>query len=147
MELARNPANLAEIFIVMPGSLLNSEPDWTVGLTMTRTGVPYVAMVAAGVSVGALGYAVLWAYHEPEALPVTMSAPPVANIAPVNETQTPAPPVPVESVEPRAVAPAPERATSTPTPPVVAAAPQAPVSPPAAEHATPSSREAVAIPE
>ena len=54
---------------------------------MTRAGVGYVAVVAAGVSAGALGYAVFWAYNEPEAPPVAMSAPPAQRAPPVKEAE------------------------------------------------------------
>jgi hypothetical protein len=33
---------------------------------MTRVGLGYVAMAAAGISVAVLGYAVIWAYGEPD---------------------------------------------------------------------------------
>src|SRR5947209_859651 len=79
---------------------------------MTRTAVGYVAMVAAAVSVGALGYAVLWAYVEPEAPAVAMStqaAPPVS-APPTKETEKPAPASPPAQAaevapDPRALTP------------------------------------------
>ena len=43
---------------------------------MTRAGVGYVAMVAAGVSAGVLGYAVIWSYEPEAAPPIAMAAPP-----------------------------------------------------------------------
>src|SRR5438067_1166524 len=76
---ARESAIFAEIFIVRPGSLLEFAANGQAsGFAMTRAGVGYVAMVAAGISAGALGYAVIWSY-EPEAPPpVAMAVPPVA---------------------------------------------------------------------
>ena len=54
---------------------------------MTRAGVTYVAMAAAGISAAVLGYGVIWSYGEPEAPPVAMSAPPAP------EQQNPIPPI------------------------------------------------------
>ena len=54
---------------------------------MTRAGVTYVAMAAAGISAAVLGYGVIWSYGEPEAPPVAMSAPPAP------EPQNPIPPI------------------------------------------------------
>src|SRR5436190_11230815 len=42
---------------------------------MTRTGVNYVAMTAAAICAGALGYAVIWSHGEPERPPAAMSTP------------------------------------------------------------------------
>ena len=44
---------------------------------MGRVGVAYVAVVAAGLSVGALGFSVFWAYQEDAAPPVVQAIPPV----------------------------------------------------------------------
>jgi len=41
---------------------------------MTRVGLGYVAMAAAGITVAVLGYAVIWAYGEPDAPRVVVSA-------------------------------------------------------------------------
>src|SRR5436190_16319572 len=96
---------------------------------MTRAGVGYVAMAAAGICAGALGYAVIWSYGEPNAPPVAMAAPPVQEAAPVATAPKPMPP-PTE-IAPASQAPA--DAVST------AAANSAPVAPkrePSRETAT-----------
>src|SRR3954454_19886612 len=73
------------------------------GLVMTRTAVGYVSLVAAAVSVAALGYAVLWAYVEPQAPPLTMSTqspPPVINAPVRKETEASASvPAPAQMAE------------------------------------------------
>ena len=79
----------------MSGSLLDFAPDGADGgIVMTRAGVGYVAMVAAGVSAGALSYAVIWSY-EPEAPPPIVipapPAPPIASAPPVKEPEAPPP--------------------------------------------------------
>ena len=86
---------------------------------MTRAGVTYVAMAAAGISAAVLGYGVIWSYGEPEAPPVAMSAPPAP------EPQNPIPPM----------ASAPSDATAQPRTealpnPVAAAPPPPPSAPP-----------------
>src|SRR3954465_11093409 len=48
---------------------------------MTRAGVGYVAMAAAAICAGTLGYAVIWSYGEPERLPAAMSAPAAPPVA------------------------------------------------------------------
>src|SRR5882672_9326364 len=99
----------------MSGSLVNFAPDGADSrFSMTRAGVGYVAMVAAGVSAGALGYAVIWSY-EPEALPpVTMAAPPglpVVRLPPLPSVETP-PQQP--ATPPIAAAPAPGASARSP---------------------------------
>jgi hypothetical protein len=90
---------------------------------MTRTGVGYVGMVAAAITVGALGYAVFWAYGEPDASSVTISVPPAARSSP----PTAAPSMPAETPAP----PVREAASSTaPSVPAIAAAPTSPIQAP-----------------
>jgi len=72
--------DLVDFSIASPGSLVHSNETCAVGM-MTRAGVTYVAMVAAAISAGALGYAVIWSYGEPDASSALMLAPPAQEIA------------------------------------------------------------------
>jgi hypothetical protein len=77
---------------------------------MTRGGVSYVAMAAAGISAAVLAYGVIWSYGEPEALPpAVVSAPapkdpPPAASAPVPVHDASAMPAPAAATEPAPVA-------------------------------------------
>src|SRR4051794_22079942 len=95
---------------------------------MARAGLAYAAMLAASVSAGALGYAVIWAYAPEEPI---ANAPTVRSaVAPVEVAAQPGPPgivTPVVPVPPRAAAPEPV----TVAPPAIATASVEPAAPPA----------------
>src|ERR1044072_8263889 len=80
-ETPWEPMNVADFSIASPVSLVHSVWERN-GLMMTRAGVTYVAMAAATISAGALGYAVIWSYDEPDAPPVVTHAPPVQELWP-----------------------------------------------------------------
>lgn len=100
---------------------------------MTRTSVAYIAVVAAGVSAGALGFSVFWAYQLPDE-----SAPPMVSVVPAPEAVPPvaqsaapaeivaAPVAPVASAPPSE---SPPRPTVTATPSGVLAKSAAPTGP------------------
>jgi hypothetical protein len=119
---------------------------------MGRSGVAFVAMMAAVVSAAALGYAVFWAFtDEPQRAAPMQHAVPIAP-APVTHAPiapTPQPPAVVFAPPAQSVAPVPSVKATAPAeaPPPVASA--APAEPPAASHAAPASTAAAttALPE
>ena len=132
---------------------------------MTRAGVTYVAMAAAGISAAVLGYGVIWSYGEPEAPPVAMLAPPAPEpqnpippcVCPSDATAQPrtealpnpvaaAPPPPPSA--PPTTTPSPSETASGPVPAPLLAPQQesareatAPTSPPRAADVTPPDRK------
>src|ERR1041384_4989553 len=50
-------------------------PGRAMGRAMTRAGLAYVAMTAAGLSAGVLGYAVIWSYGEADGPPAVLAVP------------------------------------------------------------------------
>ena len=86
---------------------------------MTRAGVGYVAMAAAAICAGTLGYAVIWSYGEAEIPPVALAAPPIlpptsetSLVASASQAMKDAPPAPANSAMPP-VASAPPSVTAT----------------------------------
>jgi hypothetical protein len=94
-------------------------------LRMARAGLAYAAMLAASVSAGALGYAVIWAYTPDEPIVVAASVPAAVEVA-----AQPGPPGIVAPVIAAAQAPASEPVTASA--PAMAAAPAEPLAPPVA---------------
>src|SRR5206468_6140803 len=122
--------NFALFCLAIAGSL-ECRPDGIdvfVGAGMARAGLAYAAMLAASVSAGALGYAVIWAYspEQPAALAPSVSAA-VAPPAEVAAQPGPGVAAPVVAAS-QALSSEPVMASA----PAVAAAPGEPLTPPVA---------------
>src|SRR4051794_7620826 len=95
-------------------------------LRMARAGLAYVAMLAAIVSAGTLGFAGVWAFTPEEEAALAPSVP--AGVAlPAGSTALPEPPGIVAPAIAAAQAPAPERVTASA--PAMAAASAEPLAP------------------